>query len=255
MAGGPPAAAGSTGNTGAATAAATAEAVPGLATARGLAEGLAAAQQAQTGPGGVAGGVGVTGRVRLQLADDEAEGARLAAQAAAKAQAAVASTLGAAAAFDVEYSKGVAAATGDGATTPATTTAATAAAGGGGVGPDLTAPSTMPVASVVAQPSGFRGKLKGYQLKGVQWLVNLYDQVGRGGWRGGGGGRRGGRSQTGFTEVCRLFCCSLYMSDYGGGDGWGRGREGSGKKGWGVEGAESGNEGGGGRQKQGSRGC
>lgn len=28
-----------------------------------------------------------------------------------------------------------------------------------------------------AQPSLFRGTLKGYQLKGMNWLANLYDQV------------------------------------------------------------------------------
>lgn len=27
------------------------------------------------------------------------------------------------------------------------------------------------------QPKIFRGNLKGYQLKGMTWLVNLYDQV------------------------------------------------------------------------------
>lgn len=28
------------------------------------------------------------------------------------------------------------------------------------------------------QPSIFKGNLKGYQLKGMNWLANLYDQVG-----------------------------------------------------------------------------
>lgn len=28
------------------------------------------------------------------------------------------------------------------------------------------------------QPNIFRGTLKGYQIKGMTWLVNLYDQVG-----------------------------------------------------------------------------
>lgn len=28
-----------------------------------------------------------------------------------------------------------------------------------------------------AQPSIFKGNLKGYQLKGMNWLANLYDQV------------------------------------------------------------------------------
>ncbi|CAI5958154.1 unnamed protein product [Closterium sp. NIES-64] len=41
---------------------------------------------------------------------------------------------------------------------------------------DLLNPSTMPEASTVAQPSIFRGRLKEYQLKGLQWLVNLYEQ-------------------------------------------------------------------------------
>ena len=27
------------------------------------------------------------------------------------------------------------------------------------------------------QPKMFRGTLKGYQLKGISWLVNLYNQV------------------------------------------------------------------------------
>lgn len=28
------------------------------------------------------------------------------------------------------------------------------------------------------QPAIFKGNLKGYQLKGMNWLANLYDQVG-----------------------------------------------------------------------------
>lgn len=28
-----------------------------------------------------------------------------------------------------------------------------------------------------AQPAIFKGSLKGYQLKGMNWLANLYDQV------------------------------------------------------------------------------
>ena len=36
--------------------------------------------------------------------------------------------------------------------------------------------STMPAASTVSQPQMFKGQLKEYQLKGLQWLVNLYDQ-------------------------------------------------------------------------------
>lgn len=29
----------------------------------------------------------------------------------------------------------------------------------------------------IPQPSIFNGKLKGYQLKGMNWLANLYEQV------------------------------------------------------------------------------
>jgi len=107
-----------------------------------------------------------------ELADSEAEAAHLAAEAAAKAQAAAASTLGAAAAFDQEYAAGAAAV---GAALPSDPAAA---AGGGGEDGDvdLTQPSTMPESSGVVQPSGFRGTLKGYQLKGLQWLSSLYDQ-------------------------------------------------------------------------------
>lgn len=119
----------------------------------------------------------------LELADSEPEAAALAAQAAAKAQAAAASTLGAAAAFDQEYAAGAAAV---GAALP------TDGGVGGGFGGssqpgvlgsqeegdvgDLTQPTTMPEESGVVQPSGFRGSLKGYQLKGLQWLSSLYDQ-------------------------------------------------------------------------------
>jgi DNA helicase INO80 len=134
--------------------------------------------------GGDAGGAGFSLQglgVRIKqadLADDEAEAARLAAAAAARAQAAAVSAMGAAAAFDQEYAVGA---------------AAVGAAPnqilqdqqqmGLGLGPDqqqqqvdLTKPTTMPEASGVVQPSGFRGTLKGYQLKGVQWLSSLYDQ-------------------------------------------------------------------------------
>ncbi|KAF7819056.1 chromatin-remodeling ATPase INO80-like isoform X1 [Senna tora] len=41
---------------------------------------------------------------------------------------------------------------------------------------DLQTPSTMPVASTVRTPELFRGCLKEYQLKGLQWLVNCYEQ-------------------------------------------------------------------------------
>lgn len=35
----------------------------------------------------------------------------------------------------------------------------------------------MPVASTVQTPEMFKGSLKEYQLKGLQWLVNCYEQV------------------------------------------------------------------------------
>ena len=38
------------------------------------------------------------------------------------------------------------------------------------------APSTLQSAREVAQPSILRCKLKGYQLKGLSWLNNLYEQ-------------------------------------------------------------------------------
>ncbi|XP_062117836.1 chromatin-remodeling ATPase INO80 isoform X2 [Humulus lupulus] len=41
---------------------------------------------------------------------------------------------------------------------------------------DLLHPSTMPVTSTVQTPLLFRGTLKEYQLKGLQWLVNCYEQ-------------------------------------------------------------------------------
>ncbi|KAI5074596.1 hypothetical protein GOP47_0010557 [Adiantum capillus-veneris] len=41
---------------------------------------------------------------------------------------------------------------------------------------DLLHPSTMPAASTVLQPTLFEGILKEYQLKGLQWLVNCYEQ-------------------------------------------------------------------------------
>ncbi|KAJ7972181.1 DNA helicase INO80 [Quillaja saponaria] len=41
---------------------------------------------------------------------------------------------------------------------------------------DLHNPSTMPVTSTVQTPDMFRGCLKEYQLKGLQWLVNCYEQ-------------------------------------------------------------------------------
>ncbi|XP_022153944.1 DNA helicase INO80 [Momordica charantia] len=41
---------------------------------------------------------------------------------------------------------------------------------------DLVHPSTMPVTSTVQTPELFKGSLKEYQLKGLQWLVNCYEQ-------------------------------------------------------------------------------
>ncbi|XP_043691411.1 chromatin-remodeling ATPase INO80-like isoform X4 [Telopea speciosissima] len=41
---------------------------------------------------------------------------------------------------------------------------------------DLLHPSTMPVTSSVQTPDLFKGSLKEYQLKGLQWLVNCYEQ-------------------------------------------------------------------------------
>lgn len=41
---------------------------------------------------------------------------------------------------------------------------------------DLLHPSTMPVTSSVQTPEMFKGCLKEYQLKGLQWLVNCYEQ-------------------------------------------------------------------------------
>ncbi|CAL0321559.1 unnamed protein product [Lupinus luteus] len=41
---------------------------------------------------------------------------------------------------------------------------------------DLQTPSTMPATSTVQTPELFKGHLKDYQLKGLQWLVNCYEQ-------------------------------------------------------------------------------
>ncbi|KAK7392946.1 hypothetical protein VNO78_21396 [Psophocarpus tetragonolobus] len=46
----------------------------------------------------------------------------------------------------------------------------------GGSNIDLQTPSTMPVVSTVQTPELFKGCLKEYQLKGLQWLVNCYEQ-------------------------------------------------------------------------------
>ncbi|KAI4996329.1 hypothetical protein ZWY2020_048120, partial [Hordeum vulgare] len=45
---------------------------------------------------------------------------------------------------------------------------------------DLLHPSTMPEQSSVQTPELFKGVLKEYQLKGLQWLVNCYEQMGLG---------------------------------------------------------------------------
>lgn len=143
-----------------------------------------------------------------ELADDETEAACLAAAAAERAERAALSALGAAAAFDREYAVGAAAvgaspaqllaeqsrcaeaeglddgvppAAGANAMQPGrpgrpASAAAAEDEGGDGAGVDLTRPSTMPEGSGVRQPAGFRGTLKGYQLRGLQWLANLYDQ-------------------------------------------------------------------------------
>ncbi|CAL5420787.1 unnamed protein product [Camellia sinensis] len=47
---------------------------------------------------------------------------------------------------------------------------------GGSSNIDLLHPSTMPVTSTVQTPELFKGSLKEYQLKGLQWLVNCYEQ-------------------------------------------------------------------------------
>lgn len=52
--------------------------------------------------------------------------------------------------------------------------APTSVAGSGNI--DLVNPSTMPVTSSVQTPELFKGCLKEYQLKGLQWLVNCYEQ-------------------------------------------------------------------------------
>lgn len=115
-----------------------------------------------------------TGIKPLELADSEAEAAALAEAAAAKAAAAAANTLGAAAAFDQEYAAGAAAV---GAALPDAAGAVPGSSQGAGEDEvNLTQPTTMPEDSGVVQPSGFRGSLKGYQLKGLQWLSSLYDQ-------------------------------------------------------------------------------
>lgn len=108
------------------------------------------------------------------LADDAAEAEQLAAAAARRAQAAAASTFGAAAAFDQEYNVGAAAV--GAAPQQVVDDLQYEQQSQGAADVNLTQPTTMPEESGVAQPSSFRGTLKGYQLKGVQWLASLYDQ-------------------------------------------------------------------------------
>lgn len=43
----------------------------------------------------------------------------------------------------------------------------------------------------IPQPTIFNGKLKAYQLKGMNWLANLYEQV----------------SSGKYTGVCVCVCC------------------------------------------------
>lgn len=87
--------------------------------------------------------------------DEEAdEEAAMRAGAAAKAEHAASAARAAVDAFDAEAR------------------AAHADAGGG----NMLAPSTMPASSDVACPSMFTGELKDYQLRGLQWLVNVYEQ-------------------------------------------------------------------------------
>jgi DNA helicase INO80 len=43
---------------------------------------------------------------------------------------------------------------------------------------DFLNPSGMSTATEVQQPQMLHCELKKYQLKGLQWLANLYDQVG-----------------------------------------------------------------------------
>lgn len=46
-----------------------------------------------------------------------------------------------------------------------------------GVSVDLLNPSTMPTNSHLwSEPTMFKGRLKEYQVRGVNWLINLYEQ-------------------------------------------------------------------------------
>ncbi len=53
---------------------------------------------------------------------------------------------------------------------------AVATPSGSGGGMDLLNPSTLQAESYVKEPKAFNGKLKEYQLKGLNWLVSLYEQ-------------------------------------------------------------------------------
>lgn len=154
--------------------------------AAGLAAGStpqAAATAAAVGGSGLVGGVGLGFGLRFvkaaDLADDETEAARLAAAAAEKAASAASQARGAAAAFDQEYLAGAAAVGAAPVQSPWQQQQQDGALPGSpsaAAGVNLAQPSTLADDSGVAQPSGFRGTLKGYQLKGVQWLASLYDQ-------------------------------------------------------------------------------
>jgi hypothetical protein len=120
-----------------------------------------------------AGGDGAGGR-GLVLADTEEEAAALAEAARARAEAAAASTRAAAAAFDAAAGTAGHAPAPYPLTSPAKPAPGTGRVEAGGEG--RVEPSTMPADSEVRQPAGFRGKLKAYQLRGLQWLAHLYDQ-------------------------------------------------------------------------------
>lgn len=56
----------------------------------------------------------------------------------------------------------------------------------------------------IPQPTIFNGKLKGYQLKGMNWLANLYEQVPT--------SVSGIRDLSGFAE--RIFVSLTYSSSF-----------------------------------------
>jgi DNA helicase INO80 len=130
---------------------------------------------AGAGGGSSAGGTPGKGAAsrQLVLADDEDESQALAAAARERAEAAAASTRAAAAAFDAAQA---AAPLHPDAAAPAGTAATAGRAAAAAAASGSVQPSTMPSDSGVRQPLGFRGNLKEYQLKGLQWLAHLYDQ-------------------------------------------------------------------------------